>query len=76
MRAKDVFGIVLRTLGVIFLMMSALDASVAISMVTTTPANTFETSILVPRSIIFLVVGLLLLFGTKVIVHLTYDKED
>ena len=76
MRAKDVFGIVLRTLGVICLIWAALDGSTAISMATSFPVNTWGASILTSHAIVFIVVGLVLLLGTKVIIRLAYDKEN
>jgi hypothetical protein len=80
MRAHEVFGIVVRILGVICLVRSALDASVALSLATAVPAagtiSTLPLSMAVSRSLTYLVIGLLLLFGTRMVVRLAYEKEQ
>jgi len=81
--AKDVFGIVLRIIGVLCLVRCALDASLALSFTTSVPiggtlplsVSTLPVSMAASRSITYLVIGLLLLFGTKVIMRLAYEKE-
>jgi hypothetical protein len=77
MQAREVFGIIVRVLGVICLIRFVLDASLAICMATAVPSvGTLPVSMAASRGISYLLVGLLLVFGTKFIVRVAYEKTN
>ncbi|MDR3734310.1 MAG: hypothetical protein P4L10_02110 [Acidobacteriaceae bacterium] len=76
MQAKDVFGIVLRIIGVICLVWAVLDATLAIYWATDPLWRGAPVTMEATRAVIYLVVGLLLLLGTKWVVRLAYEKEQ